>query len=167
MDLEYEQMGDYLIPKLKANPEPEGNGNEIRTSEGQISEGEIRWGENSNVSGRNAESTSSRDSGTGKRERMEVLTSQMAEKEGVNEQLKAQDQMLWVKKMNSIQSRAGGSRTERTDLQPTNFVKPEESYTIIKSVSISRGTGGSITAAEASKNILCPLLSICRKPILK
>ena len=24
MDLEYEQMGDYLIPKLKANPEPEG-----------------------------------------------------------------------------------------------------------------------------------------------
>ncbi len=35
---------------------------------------------------------------------MEVLTSQMAEKEGVNEQLKAQDQMLWVKKMNSIQS---------------------------------------------------------------
>ena len=40
------------------------------------------------------------------RERMEVLTSQMAEKEGVNEQLKAQDQMLWVKKMNSIQSRA-------------------------------------------------------------
>ena len=31
-----------------------GNGNEIRTSEGQISEGEIRWGENSNVSGRNA-----------------------------------------------------------------------------------------------------------------
>ncbi len=31
MDLEYEQMGDYLIPKLKANPEPEGNGNEIRT----------------------------------------------------------------------------------------------------------------------------------------
>ena len=28
------------------------------------------------------------------RERMEVLTSQMAEKEGVNEQLKAQDQML-------------------------------------------------------------------------
>lgn len=45
-----------------------GNGNEIRTSEGQISEGEIRWGENSNVSGRNVESTSSRDSGTGKRE---------------------------------------------------------------------------------------------------
>ena len=37
---------------------------------------------------------------------MEQLTSQMAESEGVTEQLKAADQMLWVAKMNSIQNRA-------------------------------------------------------------
>ena len=35
MDLEYEQMGDYLIPKLKSKSGTGGNGNEIRTSEGQ------------------------------------------------------------------------------------------------------------------------------------
>ena len=40
------------------------------------------------------------------RERMEVLTSQMAEKEGVNEQLKAQDQMAWVRRMNNIRNAA-------------------------------------------------------------
>ena len=34
------------------------------------------------------------------------LTKQMAEREGVTEQLKAQDQMLWVQRMNNIQNRA-------------------------------------------------------------
>ncbi len=34
------------------------------------------------------------------------LVKQMAEREGVTEQLKAQDQMLWVKKMNNIRDRA-------------------------------------------------------------
>ena len=35
-----------------------------------------------------------------------LLTKQMAEREGVTEQLKAQDQMLWVKLMNNIRDRA-------------------------------------------------------------
>jgi len=39
-------------------------------------------------------------------EQMLLLTKQMAEQEGVTEQLKAQDQMLWVQRMNSIQNRA-------------------------------------------------------------
>ena len=39
-------------------------------------------------------------------ERMEKLISQMAATEGVTEQLKEADQMLWVAKMNNIQSRA-------------------------------------------------------------
>ena len=34
------------------------------------------------------------------------LTQQMAEREGVTEQLKAQDQMLWVQRMNNIWDRA-------------------------------------------------------------
>ena len=37
---------------------------------------------------------------------MRLLIKQMAELEGVNEQLKAQDQMLWVQRMNNIQDRA-------------------------------------------------------------
>ena len=38
--------------------------------------------------------------------RMALLTSQMAKQEGVSEALKAADQMEWVRRMNSIRSRA-------------------------------------------------------------
>ena len=39
-------------------------------------------------------------------ERFDLLVEQMAKQEGVAEQLKAQDQMLWVRKMNNIRIRA-------------------------------------------------------------
>lgn len=39
-------------------------------------------------------------------ERMELLISEMAAMEGVDEALKAADQMEWVKRMNSIRNRA-------------------------------------------------------------
>jgi hypothetical protein len=39
-------------------------------------------------------------------ERMEVLVVQMAEKQGVKEQLKAEQPMLWVQRMNGIKNRA-------------------------------------------------------------
>ena len=39
-------------------------------------------------------------------ERFDVLVEQITEREGVTEQLKAQDQMLWVQRMNSIRARA-------------------------------------------------------------
>lgn len=38
--------------------------------------------------------------------RLELLTQQMAESEGVNEELKAVNQMEWVQRMNSTQNRA-------------------------------------------------------------
>ena len=38
-------------------------------------------------------------------EQMLLLTQQMAEREGVTEQLKANDQMLWVQRMNNIRDR--------------------------------------------------------------
>lgn len=39
-------------------------------------------------------------------EQMLLLTKQIAEREGVTEQLKSQDQMLWVQRMNNIRDRA-------------------------------------------------------------
>ena len=39
-------------------------------------------------------------------EQMPLLTKQMSEREGVTEALKAQDQMLWVQRMNNIRDRA-------------------------------------------------------------
>ena len=37
---------------------------------------------------------------------MLLLTKQIAEREGVTDQLKAQTQMLWVQRMNNIRDRA-------------------------------------------------------------
>ena len=39
-------------------------------------------------------------------EQMLLLTKQMAEREGITEQLKVQDQMLWIQRMNNIRDRA-------------------------------------------------------------
>lgn len=39
-------------------------------------------------------------------ERFDLLVEQMAKQEGVTEQMKEQDQMLWIQKMNNIQARA-------------------------------------------------------------
>jgi hypothetical protein len=40
------------------------------------------------------------------RNKLHLLITQLAEKEGINGQLKAQDQMVWVGAMNSIRNRA-------------------------------------------------------------
>lgn len=40
------------------------------------------------------------------KKQLELLTQQMAEREGVNEELKAANQMEWVQRMNRIQNRA-------------------------------------------------------------
>ena len=40
------------------------------------------------------------------RNKLHLLITQLAEKEGINEQLKAQDQMAWVGAMNNIRNRA-------------------------------------------------------------
>lgn len=46
------------------------------------------------------------DTDTQAEEQLELLTQQIAEREGVNEELKAANQMEWVRRMNSIQNRA-------------------------------------------------------------
>ena len=51
--------------------------------------------------------------------RMELLVKQMAEREGVTEALKAADQMEWVRRMNSIRSRAD-------ELVMRELISPEE-----------------------------------------
>ena len=40
------------------------------------------------------------------RNKLHQLVTQLAEKEGINEQLKSQDQMAWVRAMNTIRNRA-------------------------------------------------------------
>jgi hypothetical protein len=40
------------------------------------------------------------------RTKLDMLVAQLAEKEDIDEQLKAQDQMAWVRAMNNIRNRA-------------------------------------------------------------
>ena len=105
MELTYEKNGDYLIPNLMADEEPEGTltkfglmrRNFLKEHRKGIYQGLILTGElkaHCLEIQRQAE------------ERMEILTEQMAKTEGVDEALKASDQMKWVAKMNSIRNSA-------------------------------------------------------------
>ena len=51
-------------------------------------------------------STDKTDTDAQAEEQLELLTQQMAEREGMNEELKAANQMEWVQRMNRIQNRA-------------------------------------------------------------
>ena len=105
MNLIYEKCGDYLIPNLIPDSEPEGELRKfglMRKSylekhrrciySGLLLSGELK--KHLLMIQEQAE------------ERFDLLVAQMAEKEGVTERLKADDQMLWVRRMNNIRARA-------------------------------------------------------------
>ena len=104
MNLSYEKCGDYLIPNLIPDPEPEGELRKfglMRKSylenhrrgiySGLLLSGKLK--EHLLMIQEQAE------------ERFDLLVEQMARQEGVTEELKTQDQMLWVKRMNNIRAR--------------------------------------------------------------
>lgn len=105
MNLTYEKCGDYLIPNLIPDPEPEGELRKfglMRKSylinhrrgiySGLLLSGELK--KHLLTIQEQAE------------ERFDLLVEQMARQEGVTEQMKEQNQMLWVQKINNIQARA-------------------------------------------------------------
>ena len=105
MNITYEKCGDYLIPNLIPNPEPEGElqkfglmrksylENHMRgIYSGLLLSGELK--KNLLMIQEQAE------------ERFDLLVEQMAKQEGVTEQLKECNQMLWVQRMNSIRASA-------------------------------------------------------------
>ncbi len=105
MELIYEKCGDYLVPNLIPNQEPEG---ELRKFglmrkfylenhrqgiySGLLLSGELK--KHLLMIQEQAE------------KRFDLLVEQMAKQEGVTEQLKEQAQMLWVQRMNNIRARA-------------------------------------------------------------
>ena len=105
MNLTYEKCGDYLIPNLIPDAEPEESlakyglmrRNYLKEHRRGVYSGMLMTGElkaHCLEVQRQAE------------ERMDFLTEQMAKTEGVDEALKASDQMKWVRRMNSIRARA-------------------------------------------------------------
>ena len=105
MNITYEKCGDYLIPNLIPNLEPEGELRKLGIMRktylenhrrgiysGLLLSGELK--KHLLMIQEQAE------------ERFDLLIEQMAKQEEVTEQLKEQDQMLWVQRMNSIRARA-------------------------------------------------------------
>lgn len=105
MNITYEKCGDYLIPNLIPDPEPEGELRKfglMRKSylenhrrgiySGLLLSGELK--KHLLMVQEQAE------------KRFDLLVEQMTRQEGVTEQLKAQDQMLWVRRTNNIIARA-------------------------------------------------------------
>ena len=101
----YTQVGDYLLPDLiidEAEQQPIGKYGRMRKR--YLKEHRPILFFNLLLSGKLDQHLSKIDCVCA--ERMDLLTRQMPDREGVTEALKAADQLEWVRRMNSIQNRA-------------------------------------------------------------
>ena len=101
----YRQEGDYLIPNLALPDEPEyqiGKYGRMRCS--YLKDHRPVLYANYLTSGTLHRHLAEIDQACN--ERMEIIISDMAKQDGVTETLKVADQMEWVRRMNSIRSRA-------------------------------------------------------------
>ena len=105
MELTYQQNGDYLIPNIKMDEQPQGTLNKY----GRMRKQYLKEHKRATYSGlvlSNKLMSHLFEIQEQAEKRMELLIKQMMESEEVNEALKEQNQMLWVQKMNSIRSSA-------------------------------------------------------------
>ena len=101
----YTQVGDVLIPNLTiAEAEPLSIGKYGRMRKRYLREHRPVLYNNLLMTGKLDQHLAEIDKTC--EERIELLTRQMVKRECVTETLKATDQMEWVRRMNSIQSRA-------------------------------------------------------------
>ena len=103
--LTYIRCGDYDIPNLKLSEQPETSiGKYGRMRKSYLKEHRPILYANLLTSGTLHRHLTEIDQACN--ERMEIIVSAMVKQEGVTEALKAADQMEWVRRMNSIRSRA-------------------------------------------------------------
>ena len=101
----YELQGDYYIPCLMLNePDTAPIGMWGRKHQQYLKEHHPMLYSNLILTGRLHSYLAGID--TRARSKLHLLVTQLAEKEGINEQLKAQGQMAWVGAMNNIRNRA-------------------------------------------------------------
>ena len=101
----YTQQGDFLLPDLKLLEQP-------KVEIGIFGKRHLRYLERNrkilytNMLTKGKLTAYLADIDEQAENMFDQLVRQLAEREGVTEQLKANNQMLWVKKMNSIRNRA-------------------------------------------------------------
>ena len=104
MEVTYTRKGDYLFPNLMISEEPTQYGKYGMLRKTFLKENKRNWYQSMMLTGKLERHLQEIDETAN--EQMERISSQMAQKEGVDEKLKAADPMLWVQRMNSIRSRA-------------------------------------------------------------
>lgn len=103
LELTYHWEGDYLIPDLEP-PEAPRIGKYGTMRHNYLRDYHIGVFDGMLLSGKLNAHLEEIDRQAN--EMMEYLTAQMAQAEGITEQLKGQDQMAWIRAMNSIKNRA-------------------------------------------------------------
>ena len=104
MELSYVQQGEYFFPKLcfEAENPPIGKYGLLRKS--YLKEHKRGWYSSLLLAGKLDSHLAEIDRTC--TERVDLITNQLARREGVTEALKATDQMTWVARMNNIRASA-------------------------------------------------------------
>lgn len=105
MELTYTQVGDYLLPNLVMDPQPEGNVGVWGRRRKQYLK-DRRDGTYNALLMKGALTQHLIETNEAALDMMDTLVKQMASAEGVTEALKRRDQLAWVQRMNSIRNRA-------------------------------------------------------------
>ena len=105
MNITYRQEGDYLLPNLMLDPQPEGEIGFWGWRRKQFLK-ERRKGTYNALLMKGMLTQHLIDTNEAALDMMETLVKQMAASEGVTEDLKRRDQMAWVGAMNNIRNRA-------------------------------------------------------------
>ena len=105
MNITYTQEGDYLLPNLTLDPQPEGEIG-VWGWRRKMFLKERRKGTYNALLMNGTLTQHLIDTNEAALDMMETLVKQMAASEGVTEALKRRDQMAWVGAMNNIRARA-------------------------------------------------------------
>ena len=104
-EITYTQVGDYLLPNLTLDPQPEGEIG-VWGWRRKLYLKERRKGTYNALLMKGTLTQHLIDTNEAALDMMETLVKQMAALEGVTEDLKQRDQMAWVGAMNNIRNRA-------------------------------------------------------------
>ena len=105
MELSYRQNGDYLIPDIEMDEQPAGMIGKYGRMRKVFLKAH-RSGTYNALLLQNRLTEHLLEIDRTAREQVEQTMAQMAQTEKVNEKLKAENQMLWVQRMNNIRQRA-------------------------------------------------------------
>ncbi len=105
MEITYSKHGDYYYPDLVLPPQPTGDIGRF----GRMRKKYLKEYQPDTFALMLMDNTLSQhliDIDCQAMEQIDLITSQLAKAEGVTEDLKAEDQMEWIRRMNSIRNRA-------------------------------------------------------------